>query len=227
MLVEYEREQINDMKDRVWWALMGTKNSSTPGPDGISYRLIKAIRDAPLWEKPISKVALHLLVVIIPTKWKEMRVVLIPKPGKDLTLSKNWQLCNRIPYIGKLVEKVVVDHQQDADLVCHHQFGAVKSRSALEVVFWAVVKVRRYMNGGGDTAWGFWDVKGGLQNLTKKEVCEKMGIIEGGRRCRKWICSFMWKRSFTMSWDGKHSGVGKTNVGVPQGSLLSPVVFLI
>ena len=37
----------------------------------------------------------------------------------------------------------------------------------------------------------------------------------------------MGERSFAVSWDGKDRGVGKTNVGVPQGSPLSPVLFLI
>ena len=41
------------------------------------------------------------------------------------------------------------------------------------------------------------------------------------------MTSFMGERSFGVSWDGKDRGVQKTNVGVPQGSPLSPVVFLI
>ena len=122
---------------------------------------------------------------------------------------------------------MVADHLQDADLLHHYQFGAVKGRSALEVVFRAVVKARRCMAGGGDAGWGFWDVKGRFQNVTKKEVIESMGLSEEGRRWRKWITSFIGERSVAVSWNGKDRGVGKTNVEVPQGSPLSPVVFLI
>ena len=59
---------------------------------------------------------------------------------------------NLINCIRKLGEKVVADHLQDTDLLHHHQFGAVKGRSALEVVFRAVVKARRCMDGGGEAA---------------------------------------------------------------------------
>ena len=118
---------------------------------------------------------------------------------------------------------MVADHLQDADLLYYHQFRTVKGCSAVEVVFRAVVKARRCMDGGADAAWGFWDVKKGFQNVTKKEVIERMGITEEGRRWRRWITSCMGESSFAVSWDGKDRGVGKTTVGVPQGSPLSPV----
>ena len=116
---------------------------------------------------------------------------------------------------------------QDADLLHHHQFGAVKARSALKVVFRAVVKARRCIDGGGNAAWGFWDVKGSFQNVTRNEVLERMEMTDGGRRWKKWMSNFMGEMSFAVSWDGKDRGVGKTNVGVPRGSPVSPVVFLI
>ena len=73
-------------------------------------------------------------------------MVLIPKLGRDLTVTKSWRPINLINCIGKLGEKVVADHLQDADLLHHYQFGAVKGRSALGVVFRAVVKARRCMD---------------------------------------------------------------------------------
>ena len=85
----YGQDEIDDMEDSVRKALVGTKNSSALGPDGVSYRLMKAVRDTPLGEELISEVALHLLEGTRPAKWKEMRVVLIPKPGRDLTLTEN------------------------------------------------------------------------------------------------------------------------------------------
>ena len=38
---------------------------------------------------------------------------------------------------------------------------------------------------------------------------------------------FFRKREFTIEWDGKKWGQGRTNVGALQGSPLSPVIFLI
>ena len=51
-----------------------------------------------------------------------MRVVLIPKPGRDLTQTKNWRPLNLINCVGKLGEKVVADRiQQEGSSILHHQ----------------------------------------------------------------------------------------------------------
>ena len=156
-----------------------------------------------------------------------MRVVLIPKPGRDLTKTKSWRPINLINCIGKLGEKVVADELQEADLLHGGQFGGVKGRSALEGVFKAVTKARRCMGSGGNVAWGFWDVSGGFQKVIPTQVLERMDKTRIGRKWKKWTSEFMRERSFQVSWDGVDRGVGKTNLGVPQGSPLSPVIFLI
>ena len=39
--------------------------------------------------------------------------------------------------------------------------------------------------------------------------------------------SFMGKRNFMVEWDGKTRGKGEAGEEVPQGSPLSPILFLI
>ena len=54
-----------------------------------------------------------------------------------------------------------------------------------------------------------------------------MSKTETGRRWTLWMKNFLRPRQLTISWDGKDRGNGKTNVGAPQGSPPSLVVFLI
>ena len=88
---EWGVEEVEKMKALVEKALMGAKNSSAPGPDGVSYRLIKAVRDTPLGQGVIKEVVESLLEGRTPPEWREMRVVLIPKPGRDLIKTKSWR----------------------------------------------------------------------------------------------------------------------------------------
>ena len=72
-----------------------------------------------------------------------------------------------------------------------------------------------------------WDVKGGFQNVRELEVMNRLDMSEQGKRWKRWLRSFFRERSFSIEWDGQTRGIGKTNVGVLQGSPLSPVIFLL
>ena len=138
-------------------ALGCTKNGSAPGPDGIGYRLIKAVRNTRLSRDLVDKVVDNLVYGVIPPVWREMRVVFIPKPGRDLTLTKSWRPLNFINCVGKLGEKVVADRIQDygKDLFHHLQFGSVRGRSAVDILYRSVVRARRCLDAGGGVGWGF------------------------------------------------------------------------
>lgn len=59
--IKYAQDQIQHLKDAMCGAIMGIQNSSTSGPDGISYRLIKVVTDTLLGKELIYAVAVHLL----------------------------------------------------------------------------------------------------------------------------------------------------------------------
>ena len=96
----------------------------------------------------------------IPGRWRDMRVVLIPNPGRDLTQTKNWRPLNLNNCIGKLGEKVVADRiQEEGSSILHHQqYGSVCGRSAVDILYKSVVRARRSLEGGGSVGWVFWDV---------------------------------------------------------------------
>ena len=220
------REEVGSSVRR---ALGRTKNRSAPGPDGISYRLIKSVRDTRLGRELVEEVVDHLVQGVIPLAWREMRVVFIPKPGRDLTLAKNWPPLNLMNCIGKLGEMVVADRIQDFGGALFHrlQYGSVRGRSAVDILYRSVVRARRCMDGEGSVGWGFWDVKGGFQNVAGGGVLDCLSEVEGTRGLCKWVSQFAAARAFEVSWDGRVRVVGTSSKGVPQGSPLWPVLFLV
>ena len=96
-----------------------------------------------------------------------------------------------------------------------------------EVVALAVTKAQRAVRTGGRAEWGFWDVKGGFQNVRWEPVMERLSDHPEGRRWLPWLTNFFGKRDFEVVWDGTSKSRGRTSNGVPQGSPLSPVLYLI
>ena len=156
-------------------------------------------------------------------------MVLIPKPGRDLTQTKNWRPLNRINCIGKLGEKVVADRiQEEGSSILHYQqYGSVRGRSAVDILYKSVVSARQCLDHGGSVGWAFWDVKGGFQNVRSADVLSRIGRC-GPLRCwLSWLERFMSPREFEVAWDSSVRGRGAAAKGVPQGSPPSPVLFLV
>jgi len=122
---------------------------------------------------------------------------------------------------------VVADRLQESGLLYRHQFGSVKGRSATEAALRVVTRAQRCMAAEGAVGWNFWDVKGGFQNVREEDVIRELEKSEEGKQWIPWVKEFFRAREFELEWDGKVRGKGKTNIGAPQGSPLSPVIFLI
>jgi len=90
-----------------------------------------------------------------------------------------------------------------------------------------VTRAQRCMGAEGAVGWNFWNVKGAFQNVREEDVLRELEQSEEGKKWILWVKEFFRAREFELEWDGKVQGKGKTNIGAPQGSPLSPVIFLI
>ena len=108
------------------------KNKSSPGPDEISYQMLKML--------PVI-VKLHMCHIFskciqwgyFPNKWKEAHVKMIPKPGKDKTLVKNHRPISLISCFGKLLERIItkrlINHLTEHNLISKYQCGFLPKHS--------------------------------------------------------------------------------------------------
>ena len=138
----YDEDEVMEW---VRGTLSGMKNKSAAGPDGVGYRLIKAVRDTRLGTEVLGEVVATLRGGYIPDRWQDMYVVLIPEPGRNLTQTRNWRPLNLINCIRKLGEKVVADRiQEEGSSILHHQqYGSVRGRTTVDVLYKSVMKARQ------------------------------------------------------------------------------------
>lgn len=102
------------------------KNSKCPGMDNINNRCLKRL----------SRKALVFLTFIFnscislnyfPLTWKHAKVIAIPKPNKDHSLSKNYRPISLLSSLSKIFEKVLLNrlnkHISDNEIIPASQFG--------------------------------------------------------------------------------------------------------
>jgi len=123
---------------RVDQALRKTKSNSAPGPDGISWKLLEAIRETPLGRaiiEDIAQVVGEEHTTRMPEEWRELEMVMLPKPGKDHTKVKGWCPIVLANTVGKLAEKIIAQELQEREELWHQRaFAGRKGRGAIDSV---------------------------------------------------------------------------------------------
>lgn len=208
-------------------ALNGTKNSSSPAPDQIPYKLMKLIRHTKLGKACLNLVARVVETGRITMRFRDMEMVMIPKPNKDLEKVKGWRPIVLANTMGKLADKVVANRIQPLHKLFHKlQYDCRKGRSesAGDAMMITMSKVERAMKGGSRATLLGKDVVSAFNNLRKEGTLEALAWAGVDRETLNYTEAFFESRYFYISWDGDRRGEGRMDQGTPQGSPLSPVL---
>jgi len=150
------RTPSGDIMVRLDHALKKTRNNSAPGPDGISWKLLKAIKDTRLWKvvvEDVEQVAESEEWTGMPEEWRDMKMVMIPKPDKDHTAVKGWRPIVLANSVGKLVEKAIAQELQKHEELWHERaFAGRKGRGAIDSVMLMAMIAEKHPEGSDSGA---------------------------------------------------------------------------
>ena len=208
-------------------ALSGTASNSAPGPDGISYRFLNIIKHTPLGQAVINDIAFNTdNPDYLPPPWKGLNIVMIPKPGKDHSSIKGWRpivLSNTCSTLG---EKIIVDRLQRAHKGFHHlQYGSRKGRSATDAMALIVSHTLRDMRKGARVSLLGKDIVSAFNHLRHEPTLSKIESYSPENLA--FMTQFLTTHHLQISWDGLQRGEAYMCEGTPQGSPLSPVLWLL
>jgi len=208
-------------------ALSRTSNNSAPGPDGISYRLLKILQDTDLGRAVINDIAFNVdHLSPNPPPWEGLKMVMIQKPNKDHTTIKGWRPIVLSNTSSKLGEKCFANRLQSAHQGFHHlQYGSRQNRSATAAMVITAIQIQRELKGGSRVSLLSKDVVSAFNHLRHAPLLERIQAFspENLEFCRQ----FLSPRFFQIYWDGLHRGNACMNEGTPQRSPLSPVLWLL
>jgi len=114
-------------------------NTSSPGPDHVTWRHLKSlISDKTCLDKIVNLANTCISVGFWLEHFKESKSIIIPKPNKaSYNTTKAFRLIVLLNTLGKLIEKVISHrlqfHLSDNGFLDPNQLGSIRQRSTIDV----------------------------------------------------------------------------------------------
>ncbi len=165
-----------------------------------------------------------------PDLWKVARVTPIFKSG-DKADKSNYRPISVLPVISRLFEKLIFDqlyqYMIDNDLFSHDQSGFRRLHSTLTCLLKNTDDWYSGLDLGQLVGLVFVDLKKAFDTVDHDILCEKLQIYGVQQQELTWFRSYLYNRKQFCKVNGISSDLEDIEVGVPQGSCLGPLLFLL
>jgi len=209
--------------------LRNLKNS-TPGHDNISNRMLRKCSSSYKAEL-LSIFNYSLCTGMVPESWKYGLIVLILKPGKPREDVASYRPITLLPSIGKILERIIKNrleyHFEKKKLFCPSQFGFRPGRNTEQVVLKLSNQIAQSVAGSNFCIVVYIDLKGAFDCVWRNGLLFKMSSVGIEGTMLSWMKNYLSGRTQSVVIHGSVSDCAPSEVGVPQGAVLSPILFNI
>jgi hypothetical protein len=203
----------------------------SPGPDFITQDIILQAYTA------IPETFLRLYTILIdigyhPTCWKQATGAILRNKGKpDYSLPKAYRVISLLNCLGKVSERILAQrlgYQAVTTTLLHPtQIGGRLKKSAVDAALLLANEVESNRRLKRKTTTLFLDVKGAFDHVAKNQLLTILQRLQLPSSLVAWTSSFLSNRTLKLSFDGQVEEFSKIETGIPQGSPISPMLFLI
>lgn len=205
------------------------KNDSAPGLDGITNTLVKVIR--PYISTPLTYIYnLSFSSGCFPNTWKVASVIPIHKDGPRDSPS-NYRPISLLSVFSKLLEKLMNKRLraflETNNLLSSRQFGFRTHISTEDAVQKLVNLVVTHIDDGLCCYGVFLDLAKAFDTVSFPILLRKLEGMGVRGIALEWFRSYLSNRKQLVQIDRYRSLAAPVKFGVPQGSILGPLLFLI
>jgi ribonuclease HI len=168
---------------------------------------------------------------IVPSSWKDAIVIGIPKPGRPKHLASSYRPISLTPHISKLYERIVKvrleQMLENNNIIPTCQAGFRKNRRCMEHVVHLIEHVKRATCNKQTTVATFFDIKRAFDSVWHAKLLNKMHTIGISGHLYNFVKSFIENRRIAVQVGSAISPHHVLDMGVPQGSVIAPLLFSI
>lgn len=219
--------QVNDQD--ILKAISSLKNSTSPGPDGVTVQFLKrtSLTIAPLISYLMNR---SLTEGKVPAILKKAHVVPIYKGG-DRSHPFNYRPISLTSTIAKVMEKIVklhlVEYLETKDSIPDQQHGFRSNFSTVTQLIQHFDDIIEGLEHNDCVDIIYLDFAKAFDKVDHTLLLKSLAEVGVIGKVLSWIKEFLTNRTQNVKIEGYLSQTKQVLSGVPQGSILGPILFVV
>lgn len=221
--------ELHINEEGVQCLLRNLDTKKSPGPDNISNTFLNKYA---VWvSRYLHKIYTASIVTqTIPDDWRMAKIIPIHKSGSKLE-SSNYRPVSLTSTCCKLLEhiifKAIITHLETNNLLYYRQHGFRSGLSTVTQLAEITNDIANALNERGQIDAVFLDFAKAFDVVRHPDLITKMHAIGIEDNIITWITSYLHNRKQFVAVNNHTSNSLNVLSGVPQGSVLAPILFLI
>ena len=220
---------IPDITVRYIINVISSLNNSSAGYDDMPASIMKKCIDE--YITPLTYLINYSIRQgVFLDELKIAKIIPIFKSGNE-QCTNNYRPISVLPFFSKIYEKVMANFLTnflDAnDLLYNSQFGFRHNHSTSHAIITLIEKISRALDTGKTVCGIFIDFRKAFDVIPHKTLLKKLYAYGIRGEIYNWFKSYLSDRSQFVQYQNSKSGTKLITHGVPQGSIIGPLLFIL